>query len=74
MTSLLMATMLPPCASDELADAEPVLVECDGMAVTLVLVDGERLVVSREELLLAVADPRPVASPVLREATRGPGA
>ena len=54
MTSLLMATVLPPNASDELGEAEPVLVDCDGLAVTLTLDTGERLVLQRDELLAEI--------------------
>lgn len=52
--SLLMATVLPPAASDEMAEAEPVLVETDALTVTLTLDTGERIVLDREELRLAV--------------------
>ena len=52
-TSLLMATVLPPAASDELAEAEPVVVEVDLLTVTLVLDDGQRIALDREELLAA---------------------
>lgn len=53
--NLLTATLIPPNASDELGEAEPVLVDCDGLAVTFVLDSGERLVFLREELLAELA-------------------
>lgn len=53
--NLLMATVLPPAASDELAESEPVLVEVDALTVTLTLDTGERIVLDREELALALS-------------------
>ncbi len=52
--SLLIATVLPPAASDEMAEAEPVVVETDALTVTLTLDTGERIVLDREELRLAI--------------------
>ena len=52
--NLLIATVLPPAASDEMAEAEPVLVETDALTVTLTLDTGDRIVLDREELRLAI--------------------
>lgn len=52
--NLLTATSIPPDASWEAGDAEPVLVVCDGEAVTLVLDTGEQLVFDRGELLAEI--------------------
>lgn len=52
--NLLTATLIPPNASDKMGEAEPVLVDCDGPAVTFVLDSGERLVFQRDELLAEI--------------------
>jgi hypothetical protein len=51
---LLTATVLPPGASEELADAEPVLLILDALTVTLMLDSGERIVLDRGELRMAL--------------------
>jgi hypothetical protein len=50
----LMATVLAPGASEEMADAEPVLLEADALTVTLTLDSGERITFDREELRLEI--------------------
>ena len=53
-TTFLMATFIPPDASEELAEAEGVKVVTDPVTVTFELDTGERIVLDRQELALAI--------------------
>lgn len=53
----LMATVIPPAASEEMVEAEPVLVKADQLTITLELDDGSRLVIDRGEFLAAIGQP-----------------